>query len=69
LPISLCSESIQLFVKLIILCILCIQAFGWFALVAYFVDLVFAIIDFRKSRVQRSSTTTTQQETTTTTRY
>jgi len=44
-----------------------VQAFGWFALGAYIADLVFAIIEFRKSRISRSEVTTHQETTVTTT--
>jgi len=57
---------------LIILCIV-VQAFGWFALGAYIVDLVFAIIAFRRARHSSTETTmhheTTATTTTTTERY
>jgi len=53
------------FVELMVLCVV-VQAFGWFALGAYIVDLVFAVIEFRKSRVSRSEATMRQETTTTT---
>lgn len=47
-----------------------VQAFGWFALGAYIVDLVYAVINYRKSgSVQRNATITATQETTTSARY
>jgi len=44
-----------------------LQAFSWFALAAYIVDLIFAIIAFLKARAHRSETAVHQETTTTAT--
>jgi len=53
------------FIKLITLCV--VQAFGWFALFAYVVDLTFAIHGYRKARVSRRETMAYHESSTTTT--